>query len=86
MNKKGEIAVSTRLTAKQIRDKYPNQWVALDEIEYEDDAMLNVKTAVVVCGMSDSEYHSKCLEFTLQGKDYLYLRTADVGDFLGVML
>lgn len=75
-----------RLTPEQIRDKYPNQWVALDDIEYEDTNMLNVKTAVVVCGMTDSEYHDKCLEYTLQGKDYLYLRTADVGNFLGVML
>lgn len=74
-----------RLTVKQIREMYPNQWVALDDVEYADDAKLNVKTAVVVCNMTDSEYHNKCLEFTLQNKNYLYLRTADVDNFLGIM-
>lgn len=75
-----------RLTTEQIRERYPDQWVALTDIDFKPGSTSNFNSAVVVCGISDEEYNSKCLEFTLQGKNYLYLRTADVDDFLGVMV
>ena len=75
-----------RLTSDQIRERYPDQWVALTDIDYKDGDISNFNTAVVACNMTDDEYVDKCLEFTLQGKDYVYIRTADNGEFIGVTL
>lgn len=74
-----------RLTSDQIREKYPDQWVALTDIDFKPGSTSNFYTAVVVCGMTDEEYPNKCLEYTLQGKDYLYVRTADTGYWVGVL-
>ena len=75
-----------RLTTEQIRESYPDQLVALTDVDFKPGSTSNFNSAIVVCGIPDEEYNSKCLEFTLQGKDYLYLRTADVDDFIEAMV
>lgn len=52
-----------RLTWQQIRTSYPNQWVALTDVEYMDDDGINVELAVVVCGMCDNDYAVQRLKF-----------------------
>ena len=75
-----------RLTTEQIRERYPDQWVALTDIDYKPGSISNFYSAVVVCGMTDEEYPDKRVEFELAGKDYLYQRTADnCSDFIGAM-
>ena len=76
-----------RLTTEQIREKYPDQWVAMTDVDYKPGSISNFYSAVVVCGMPDAEYPDKRVEFELAGKDYLYQRIADnYSDFIGVML
>ncbi len=57
------ISTGQRLTWEQIRASYPDQWVALTDVKYMDDDEINVESAVVVCGMSDSDYTRQRLEF-----------------------
>ena len=45
------VAAEKRFTWEQIREKYPDQWVALEDVEYLDDDGVNVKSAVVICGV-----------------------------------
>ena len=73
-----------RLTWKEIQKKYPDQWVALSEVEYVDNDGCNVESAVVICGMQDDEYISCRLDFLHLGKDYRYKRTEDSCGFVGV--
>lgn len=57
--------VGRELTWKQIQKYFPNQWVGLIDVDFEDDS--NIKTAVVkYIGLTDMElYHlqkeKKCL-------------------------
>lgn len=39
--------MAERLTFRQIAEKYPDQWVGLDEIEWEPDNSSTVKSAIV---------------------------------------
>lgn len=73
-----------RLTWEEIRERYPDQWVALSEVEYVDDDGCNVESAVVICGMKDGEYIDRRLGFVHSGKDYRYKRTEDPCGFVGV--
>lgn len=74
-----------RLTPEQIKKKYPDQWVALTDVDFKPGSLVNFYTAVVVCGMSSGTYHQKRLQFNLEGKDYLYLRTSDPVNFVGTV-
>lgn len=76
-----------RLTTEQIRERYPDQWVAMTDVDYKPGSISHFYSAVVVCGMTDEEYPDKRVEFELAGKDYLYQRTADnYSDFIVAML
>lgn len=75
-----------RLTWKQIQEKYPDQWVALTDVRYIDNDGCNVESAIVICGMSDDKYIGQRLSFIEDGKDYLYERTEDRCNFIGVTL
>ena len=67
-----------RLTLDEIIEKYPDQWVALNEVRFEGGAALGaIESAIVICGMKDSEYSKTRCNFMLSGKDYVYIRTAD---------
>lgn len=39
--------MSERLTWKQIQEKYPDQWVGLADVRYQNDDGISVKSAVV---------------------------------------
>lgn len=41
------IYMGERMTWKQIREKYPNQWVGLVDVEYEPDNDATIKSAIV---------------------------------------
>ncbi len=47
MIRKGTYIMEERLDWKQIVEKYPNQWVGLTEVEYEEDNDATIKTAIV---------------------------------------
>lgn len=78
--------MSERLTWKEIQEKYPDQWVALDAVKYMNDDGCNVESAVVLHAMSDDDYISSRLEFIRAGKDYKYERTEDTRGFVGVTI
>ena len=78
------VAAGQHLTWDQIHDRYPNQWVALTDVEYLDDDGINIKSAVVVCAMSDEDYVGQRLKFMKEGKSYEYERTEDTRGFVGV--
>ncbi len=77
-------AARQRLTWDQIRAIYPDQWVALADVEYMGNDGINVKSAVVVCGMADCDYAGQRLKFMQEGKEYEYERTEDTRGFVGV--
>lgn len=78
------MKVNQRLTWEQIRAMYPDQWVALADVEYMGNDGINVKSAVVVCGMADNDYVGQRLKFMQEGKQYEYERTEDTRGFVGV--
>lgn len=78
------MVAGRRLTWEQIREAYPNQWVALTDVEYLSNDGINVKSAVVICGMADSDYANQRLKFMQEGKQYEYERTEDTRGFVGV--
>lgn len=80
----GECGMQSRMTWKQIQTKYPDQWVALEDVAYINNDGCNVESAVVVCGMSDEDYVGKRLLFIHDGKNYEYERTMDTRGFVGV--
>ena len=80
------ISTGQRLTWEQIRASYPDQWVALTDVKYMDDDEINFESAVVVCGMSDSDYTRQRLEFMKAGRMYDYERTEDTRGFVGVTI
>lgn len=75
-----------RLTLKHIKEKYPNQWVAVTDVDFKPGSISNFYTAVVICRMTDDTYDKTRVKFEKEGKEYMYLRTADPGTFLGIML
>lgn len=78
------MAAGQRLTWEQIRAAYPDQWVALTDVEYIGNDGINVKSAVVVCNMADRDYTAQRLKFMQEGKRYEYERTEDTRGFVGV--
>ena len=80
------VLTGQRLTWEQIRTAYPDQWVALTDVKYMNDDEINVESAVVICGMTDSDYIGQRLEFMRQGRMYEYERTEYTRGFMGVML
>ncbi|MCX4296498.1 MAG: hypothetical protein OSJ73_05625 [Lachnospiraceae bacterium] len=80
------ILEKQRLTWEQIRTTYPDQWVALTDVEYMDDDGINVESAVVVCGMADCDYVDQRLAFMKEGRQYEYERTEDTRGFVGVTI
>lgn len=80
----GAVSEEKRLTWSQIRAVYPDQWVALTDVQYLDDDGINVESAVVVCGMADCDYTMQRLKFMEDGMDYEYERTEDTRGFVGV--
>jgi hypothetical protein len=80
------VLTDQRLTWEQIRATYPNQWVALTDVRYMDDDGINVESAVVVCGMADSDYTRQRLKFMKEGRTYEYERTEDIRGFVGVTI
>ena len=52
-----------RLTWEEIQEKYPDQWVGLDKVEYEPDNMATIKSAIVkYIGLSKDELGHKMLK------------------------
>lgn len=78
--------IKQRMTWEQIREEYPDQWVALEDVKYMDDDGINVESAVVVCSMSDDDYVGQRLRFMEEGREYEYERTEDVRGFVGVTI
>ena len=78
------VLTEQRLTWKQIRMTYPDQWVALTDVRYMDDDGINVESAVVICGMRDDDYTAQRLKFMREGRNYEYERTEDTRGFVGV--
>ena len=37
-----------RMTWNEIREKYPNQWVGLTDVEYEEDNISTIRSAIVL--------------------------------------
>lgn len=75
-----------RLLWKEIQEKYPDQWVALEDVKFMNDDGCNVESAIVLSAMSDDEYISSRLKFIREGKDYKYRRTEDMRGFIGVTI
>ena len=69
----------TRYTMDDIRKMYPDQWVILDECEWENKS--TVKSAVIIEVCSDEEISQKRMMYRHQGKQYIYERTTE-GFFL----
>lgn len=80
------VLAEQKLTWEQIRALYPDRWVALMDVEYMDDDGINVKSAVVVCSVSDDDYIAQRLKFVEEGAEYEYERTADIRGFVGVTI
>ncbi len=68
-----------RYSMDEIREKYPDKWVILDDCEWENKS--TVKSAVVVEVCSDDEISEKRMGYRHQGKHYTYERTTE-GFFL----
>ncbi len=81
-----ETLTKQRLTWKQIRTLYPDQWVALTDVIYMDDDGINIESAIVVCHMKDDNYIAQRLKFMNEGKYYEYERTEDTRGFAGVTI
>ena len=64
-----------RFTMDEIRKMYPDQWVILDECEWENKS--TVKSAVIIEVCSDEEISNKRIEYRHQGKQYTYERTTE---------
>ena len=75
------VLTKQRLTWEQIRSAYPDQWVALMDVDG-----INVESAVVVCSMKDEDYVEQRLKFMEEGAEYEYERTEDTRGFVGVTL
>jgi hypothetical protein len=82
--RKVELYMPERLTWEQIVDRYPNQWVALTDVEYLNNDKINVESGIVVANMTDDEYIDKRVSFIKQGLYYSYWRTSDIAHFVGV--
>lgn len=82
----GAALKKKRLTWNQIRAAYPDQWVALTDVQYMDNDGINVESAVVVCGMKDCDYTVQRLKFMEEGMNYEYERTEDTRGFVGVTI
>lgn len=78
--------MSNRLSWKEIQKRYPDQWVALDDVIYLNNDNCNVESAILICAMSDDNYIPKRLSFTREGKEYKYERTEDTRGFVGVTI
>ena len=75
-----------RMTWAQIREAYPDQWVALTDVRYVDDDGINIESEIVVCAMADCDYTEQRLAFMREGREYEYERTADTRGFVGVTI
>ena len=64
-----------RYLMSEIREMYPDQWVILDECEWENKS--TVKSAVIVEVCSDDEISKKRMMYRHQGKHYTYERTTE---------
>lgn len=76
--------MSERMTWQEIKERYPDQWVALTDVVYVNNDNCNISSAIFVCAMSDDNYIQKRLSFTKEGKNYEYTRTNDTRGFVGV--
>lgn len=82
----GGFNMGKRMTWAEIQEKYPEQWVALDEVIYLNNDGCNVESAMVICVMSDDEYIDKRLDFIHNGMEYVYERTEDIQSFVEVII
>lgn len=73
-----------RLTWKEIKENYPDQWVGLDEIEWEPDNRSTIKSAVVAYGDKDRKGLTK-LQIETHGKIIARYTTPDHEFQVGVM-
>ena len=64
-----------RYTMQEIREMYPDQWVILDDCEWENRS--TVKNAVVVDVCNDDEISAKRIQNRHGGKHYIYERTTE---------
>ena len=78
--------MTKRMTWAEIQEKYPDKWVALDDVVFLNNDGCNVESAVVVCAMIDDEYIDKRLDFIHSGLEYDYERTEDVQSFAEVIV
>lgn len=63
-----------KLTWQEIVDKYPDKWVALSDVEFDN---TEVKSGVVKASCTDSEVASLFMEFKSKGINYYWIRATD---------
>ena len=64
-----------RYTMMELREKYPDRWVVLDDCEWENQS--TVKNAVLIGVYEDGEISKVRMANRHQGKKYTYERTSE---------
>lgn len=75
-----------RMTWDEMVEKYPDKWVVLTDVKFEDEGHADVESAVVVQVLSDDEESIVHLRNDSQGINYLYRRTTEYLGFIDAML
>lgn len=75
-----------RMTWDEMVEKYPDKWVVLTDVTFEDECRANVESAVVVQVLSDDEEPIVHLRNDRKGINYLYRRTTEYLGFIGGLL
>jgi hypothetical protein len=61
--KRSDVIMGERLTWDEIKNKYPDQWVGMTDVEYKPDNSVSIKSAIVTyTGLSKAELTRMMLE------------------------
>lgn len=71
-----------RMTWDEMVKKYPDQWVVLTDVNFEDECRANVESAIVVKVLYDAEESRVHLSNDRKGIHYLYRRTTEYDGLL----
>ena len=75
-----------RMTWDEMVDRYPDKWVMLRDVEFEDEHRANIKSAVVAQVLSDDIASDVQLKSNRRGHHYLFRRTTEYYGFIGAAL
>lgn len=75
-----------RMTWDEMVELYPDKWVMLRDVEFEDEYRANIKSAVVAQVLSDDIASDVRLKSDRQGHHYLFRRTTEYDGFMGAAI